>query len=128
MHLLVVEDDDIVRMLTVEVLEELEYTVMEAGNATEALAVLARLEQPLDLLLTDVGLPDMTGQALAQRARELRPSLPILFASGYADSLNVPDGMHMIGKPFSIYQLRDKVIEVLGDATETPAQDSLRSK
>ena len=116
MPLLVVEDDDIVRMLTVEVLDELGYTVLEAENATKALALLENPEQSLDLLLTDVGLPDMTGQELAGRARALRPLLPILFASGYADSLNVPEGMHMIGKPFSIDQLRDKVVGLIGEA------------
>jgi len=51
---------------------------------------------------------------LAGKARELRPLLPVLFASGYADSINVPEGMHLIGKPFSIDQLRDKVMAILG--------------
>ena len=43
-----------------------------------------------------------------------RPLLPVLFASGYAESFPVPEGMHMIGKPFSIDQLRDKLVEILG--------------
>jgi CheY-like chemotaxis protein len=51
----------------------------------------------------------MDGRELATQARMLRPELPILFASGYAENIEVPDGMHVIGKPFSIDQLRDKV-------------------
>ncbi|AGN79517.1 MULTISPECIES: response regulator [Pseudomonas] len=114
MHLLVVEDDDIVRMLMVEVLDELGYTVIEAEDGEAALQVLANPSQPLELMMTDVGLPDMRGDVLAGKARELRPLLPVLFASGYADSINVPEGMHLIGKPFSIDQLRDKVVAILG--------------
>ncbi|MFJ3073779.1 MULTISPECIES: response regulator [Pseudomonas] len=114
MHLLVVEDDDIVRMLMVEVLDELGYKAIEAENATSALRILEDPNQPLALLMTDVGLPDMRGEELAAKARALRPVLPVLFASGYAESLNVPEGMHMIGKPFSIEQLREKVVGILG--------------
>lgn len=116
MHLLVVEDDDIVRMLMVEVLDELGYTVIEAEDATAALQVLEDPAQALALMMTDVGLPDMRGEVLAQRARELRPLLPVLFASGYAENVNVPEGMHLIGKPFSIEQLRNKVVDILGTA------------
>jgi CheY-like chemotaxis protein len=114
MHLLVVEDDDIVRMLMVEVLDELGYMAIEAENATNALRILEDPDQPLALLMTDVGLPDMRGEELAAKARALRPLLPVLFASGYAESLNVPEGMYMIGKPFSIEQLREKVVGILG--------------
>ncbi|BAN53879.1 MULTISPECIES: response regulator [Pseudomonas] len=114
MHLLVVEDDDIVRMLMVEVLDELGYSVIEAEDAAAALRVLEDPNQTLALMMTDVGLPDMRGEVLAGKARELRPLLPVLFASGYADSINVPEGMHLIGKPFSIEQLRDKVVAMLG--------------
>ena len=114
MHLLVVEDDDIVRMLMVEVLDELGYLVIEAEDAAAALRVLEDPNQTLALMMTDVGLPDMRGEVLAGKARELRPLLPVLFASGYADSINVPEGMHLIGKPFSIDQLRDKVVAILG--------------
>ena len=116
MHLLVVEDDEIVRMLMLEVLGDLGYSVIEAENATAALEVLEDQRQPLALMMTDVGLPDMRGEALAAKARKLRPLLPVLFASGYAENITVPEGMHMIGKPFSIDQLRDKVQAILGTA------------
>jgi DNA-binding response OmpR family regulator len=111
--ILVVEDDNIVRMLIVDVLEELEYTVFEAADAESALAQLSDQGKTFDLLMTDQGLPDMKGVDLANRALELRPALPVLFASGYAENIEVPTGMHMIGKPFSIDQLRDKVRAIL---------------
>ncbi|WP_060486018.1 response regulator [Pseudomonas sp. NBRC 111123] len=114
MHLLVVEDDDIVRMLMLEVLDELGYSTIEAENATAALKIIEDTSQQLALLVTDVGLPDMRGEELAAKARAARPLLPVMFASGYAESFDVPEGMHLIGKPFTIDQLRDKVLEILG--------------
>ena len=101
--ILVVEDDAIVRMLIVDVLEE-------------ALAVVQNAAQVIDLMMTDVGLPDMDGKQLATKVRELRPALPILFASGYAENIEVPAGMQVIAKPFSIDQLRDKVKSMLPTA------------
>ncbi|WP_122663589.1 response regulator [Pseudomonas viridiflava] len=112
--ILVVEDDDIVRMLIVDVLEELEYNVIEAEDGEEALTVLQNGSSVIDLMMTDLGLPGMNGKDLANKSRELYPSLPILFASGYAENIDVPAGMHSIGKPFSIDQLRDKVKSILG--------------
>jgi len=112
--ILVVEDDDIVRMLIVDVLEELEYTVLEAADGGEALTFVENDAQTIDLMMTDKGLPDIDGVQLAKKARQLRPQLPVLFASGYSENIEVPAGMHSIGKPFSIDQLRDKVKSVLG--------------
>ncbi len=111
--ILVVEDDAIVRMLIVDVLEELEFTVVEAADAEEALKIVENASQVIDLMMTDVGLPDMDGKQLATKVRELRPALPILFASGYAENIDVPPGMQVIAKPFSIDQLRDKVKSML---------------
>jgi CheY-like chemotaxis protein len=113
--ILVVEDDDIVRMLIVDVLEELEFKVLEADGSEQALEILKKRDQHIDLMMTDVGLPGMDGRELADKARALRPALPIMFASGYAENIDVPDGMHLIGKPFSIDQLRDKVKGILGN-------------
>ncbi|UST77414.1 response regulator [Pseudomonas siliginis] len=111
--ILVVEDDSIVRMLIVDVLEELDYKVVEADGSEQALAFLQDQSQQIDLMMTDVGLPGMDGRELAGEARKLRPALPILFASGYAENIDVPSDMHVIGKPFSIDQLRDKVKGIL---------------
>ena len=111
--ILVVEDDDIVRMLIVDVLEELEYQVLEANGCEQALAFLRDEARPIALMMTDVGLPVMDGRELARQARLARPALAVLFASGYVESIDVPEGMAVIGKPFSIDQLRDKVRSIL---------------
>ncbi|SDT07190.1 Response regulator receiver domain-containing protein [Pseudomonas sp. Z003-0.4C(8344-21)] len=111
--ILVVEDDAIVRMLIVDVLEELEYRVVEADGGEQALEVLQDQTRQINLMMTDVGLPGMDGRELAKEARKLRPALKVLFASGYAESIDVPEDMHMIGKPFSIDQLRDKVKKII---------------
>jgi CheY-like chemotaxis protein len=111
--ILVVEDDNIVRMLIVDVLEELEFKVLEADGSEQALEVLQDATKEVDLMMTDVGLPGMDGRELADEARKLRPALPILFASGYAENIDAPADMHVIGKPFSIDQLRDKVKSIL---------------
>lgn len=111
--ILVVEDDSIVRMLIIDVLEELEFNVLEADGSEQALEILEDEKQHIDLMMTDVGLPGMDGRELAMKAHVLRPVLPILFASGYAESIEVPEGMHVIGKPFSIDQLRDKVRSII---------------
>ena len=114
--ILVVEDDAIVRMLIVDVLEELEFKVLEADGSEKAIPLLADTSSTIDLLMTDVGLPRMNGRELAEKARELRPLLPILFASGYAENLELGHNMQVIGKPFSIDQLRDTVKNILSEA------------
>jgi CheY-like chemotaxis protein len=112
--ILVVEDDAIVRMLIVDVLEELEYRVIEAEDGEQAIEVLKDLAQAVQMMMTDVGLPGVDGYELARQALALRPGLPILIASGYGDSVSAPAGSQVLGKPFSIDDLRDKVQEMLG--------------
>ena len=97
-------------------LEELEFKVLEADGCEQALAFLNDEDQHIDLMMTDVGLPVMNGRELAEKARELRPMLPILFASGYAENLELGHNMQVISKPFSIDQLRDKVKNILSEA------------
>jgi CheY-like chemotaxis protein len=87
--------------------------VLEADGCEKALEFINDKDQYIDLMMTDVGLPVMDGRELAKQARMLRPELPILFASGYAESIEVPANMQVIGKPFSIDQLRDKVKGIL---------------
>lgn len=107
--ILLVEDDEVVRTLTSELLAELNYRVFEAEDAPEALAIL-RSEQPLDLLMTDICLPGMSGYRLMALARQLRPTLRGLFASGYGDSVEFAEGdaqqVATICKPYSPALLR----------------------
>lgn len=118
-RILLVEDSEVVRMLTVEVLEELDYSVIEAAEAQQALQIL-RSDEHIDLLMTDIGLPGMNGQELAVAARQLRPDLKVLYASGYAESVEIDKNepatrTDIIGKPFSLDALRDKVQGMLGN-------------
>jgi len=85
LRILVVDDVSLVRMGTVAMVEELGHIVVaEAGSGAQALALL-REAGSVDLLLTDQAMPGMTGQQLAEAAREMRPGLPVLLATGYAD-------------------------------------------
>lgn len=121
--ILVVEDDDIVRMLMVDVLEELEFKVIEADGWDPAIGALAG-DQTIDLLVTDVGLGDAkerTGLDLAREALQLRPGMPVLIASGYGNTLDVPEGAKLLSKPFSIDTLRDTVRDALAPQRATNA-------
>jgi len=117
-NLLIVEDDTGVRTLTTQVLRDAGWTVFEAGNPADALAIAARESQPLDLLLTDVVLPGINGTDLADRLRALRPELRVLFMSGYTPeeviaSTAVPIAGQLLRKPFMPATLRDRVAQVL---------------
>ena len=120
-HVLLVEDDDVVRFLTVEILEEFGYRVQACGEAGGALDVL-RSDAPCDLLMTDVGLPGLGGRELVEAARELRPSLPVLFASGYSEQGLLDDIRRQyphapadsIVKPFDLDLLAQRLGELTG--------------
>ncbi|MGA0603236.1 PAS domain S-box protein [Caulobacter sp. KR2-114] len=115
---LLVEDDPQVRVLVRTVLEELGYRATEAVDSRQALAILDTAG-PLNLLITDVGLPGMNGRQLAEIARARRPDLPVLFMTGYAAgaaerSAFLMPGMQMISKPFALETLAKVLRETLG--------------
>jgi PAS domain S-box-containing protein len=97
LHLLVVDDDALVRLNTAAMLEDLGHTVVEAASGQEALALLE--ENAFDLLITDQAMPKMTGVQLAAVVQSNYPHLPILIATGYAE---LPDGIDLprLSKPF----------------------------
>ena len=108
------DDDDAVRALAARVLEDEGFVVIEAAGPTEALAVCER-QECIDLLLTDVVMPGMNGRELARRVAALRPGLPVLFVSGYDDSL-ADGGVSVepfLAKPFSPAVLAARVRELL---------------
>ncbi len=110
---LVVEDEPVVRDLIVEVLNELGYRVLQAGDGPSGLAVL-RSPERIDLLVTDVGLPGLNGRHLADAARVTRPELKVLFITGYAETAAVTSGfldcgMAMLTKPFSTDALTARI-------------------
>jgi len=115
---LVVEDEPDLRKLITSILEQAGYTVLSAGDPEEALRLAAAQPGALDLLLTDVVLPRMSGRQLAERLRERQPSLRVLYMSGYADRAVVHNGiLHeeatFLEKPFTKHALLAKVRELL---------------
>jgi CheY-like chemotaxis protein len=116
---LVVEDEPGVRMLVTDLLDELGYTAIEAGDGAEGIARL-QAEGRIDLLITDVGLPGgMNGRQVADTARELRPGLPVLFITGFAENAVVGDGpldegMELLAKPFTIDALAARITRLVG--------------
>jgi signal transduction histidine kinase/CheY-like chemotaxis protein len=116
---LVVEDELPIRMVIADVLSDLGYTVLEAGDGRSGLKVL-EAGTLVDLLITDVGLPGGTnGRQLADAARQQRPDLKVLFITGYAESAAVRNGlveqgMQVMTKPFALEALAAKIEGILG--------------
>jgi len=116
---LLVEDESSVRMLIADVLQELGYAAVEAPDAETALPVLAS-DRRLDLMITDVGLPGLSGRQLADIAREHRPDLKVLFVTGYAGHAArhadfLAPGMQMVTKPFSLEAVAVTIREMIED-------------
>ncbi|MCU1238174.1 MAG: sensor hybrid histidine kinase [Candidatus Solibacter sp.] len=115
---LVVEDQEDVRRLTVLILKSLGYDVLEAADANEAMAVSEGFRGTIRLMLTDVIMPGMNGRQLAERMAVLRPEMKVVFMSGYTDRIMSPNGVldssvAYLQKPFSSEQLSAKVRQVL---------------
>jgi len=112
--ILFVDDDPLIAMSTTEMLEDLGHRVIGANSGLHALDIL-RSAQPIDLMMTDHVMPGMTGIELAAASREVRPALPILLATGYAE---LPEGAQVdlprLAKPYHQDQLRDRLDQLLG--------------
>jgi PAS domain S-box-containing protein len=118
--ILFVDDDPLIAMSTIEMLEDLGHQVISASSGLHALDII-RSGQPIDLMLTDHVMPGMTGVELAAASRQLRPSLPILLATGYAElsgatQLDLP----RLAKPYHQDQLRDRLDQLLGGDAHEP--------
>ena len=119
--ILVVEDDDDVRIYTVDSLRELGYRVLEAHDGASALRLLERQDEAPRLLLTDVVMPGMSGRELADQARVLYPDMQILYTTGYARNAIVhggrlDPGVELLPKPFTFEALAGKIREVIEKA------------
>ena len=116
--ILLVEDEAIIRHLLREGLSQNGYNVFEAADGTQAIAICERLDRPIDLLITDVVMPLMSGPQLARRIASVRPDLPVLLISGYADQALIHQGLREPGtaflqKPFTPNALARRVRELL---------------
>jgi signal transduction histidine kinase/ActR/RegA family two-component response regulator len=118
--ILVVDDEADVREVTTNILRELGYTVIHASRASEALTTL-RANPNIDLMFTDIMMPEMNGDSLAVEAIREHPGLKVLFASGYAHNAFARNrvfdaGQDFLMKPFSVEHLATKVASVLAKA------------
>jgi two-component system, cell cycle sensor histidine kinase and response regulator CckA len=117
-RIMLVEDDDPVRMFAARALRSKGYTVVEAKSGETALEQIRGAADTIDLLITDVVMPDIDGPRLVREVRELDPSITVIFISGYAEDafrqrLDSERDIHFLAKPFSLKQLAMKVKEVL---------------
>ena len=115
---LVVEDDEDVRAYLVETLRELDYSVLAAQDAKGGLGYLEHEATRIDLLLTDVVLPGMSGRELARAATEARPALKVLFMTGYSRNAifhhgRLDPGVELIQKPITQQQLTARIRALL---------------
>ncbi|MBV9905328.1 MAG: response regulator, partial [Alphaproteobacteria bacterium] len=122
--ILLVEDEEAVRSFAARALKMRGYSVLEAGGGEEALEIVKAAKTPIDLLITDVVMPNMDGPTLVRHVKRLKPDMAVIFMSGYAEEAfrrNDEDasGLHFLPKPFGLKQLAAKVKEVLSGA---PAQ------
>ena len=117
---LVVDDEPVIRMLILELLEELGYAALEAANGAAGLALLQSAAR-IDLVVTDVGLPGgMNGRQMVDAARVARPELKVLFITGYAETAvigqgQLQPGMHIMTKPFAMEGLASRIKAIIAD-------------
>jgi CheY-like chemotaxis protein len=116
---LVVEDEELVREFTVELLGEFGYRVLAAANGREAMQLIEDSSAKIDLLFTDIVMPgELDGFALAREARRCRPTLPVLYTSGYTNRSadNVVEALGpLVAKPYRPEQLRIEIQRALGE-------------
>jgi two-component system cell cycle sensor histidine kinase/response regulator CckA len=118
-RVLLVEDEDVVRNFAVRALSRQGYEVLEAGTGVEALEVVAREKGRIDIVVSDVIMPEMDGPTLLKELRKTIPDLKFIFVSGYPDdafkkSLDENESYAFLPKPFTLPQLAAKVKEQLG--------------
>jgi DNA-binding response OmpR family regulator len=114
-----VEDEPVIREMVAKMLRIQGYQVLEANDGFEAVRLAQELDGPLNLLLTDVIMPRINGKDLADKLKESRPNLKVLFMSGYSDEMIarhgvLEPGVALIEKPFDSHSLAHKVRQVLG--------------
>ncbi len=114
--ILLVEDEDPVRMFATRALSNKGYTVHAADSGEAGLAIIQEKQDEIDLIITDVVMPVMDGPTLVRRARVILPTVPVIFVSGYAEDVVrkdlEADDVHFLAKPFSLKDLSERVKEI----------------
>lgn len=119
--ILVVDDEQAVRELVRRLAERAGYRVKEAASAENALDILHGADPPLNLMLTDIVMPGMNGLALAAKAHVLRPEMPVIFMSGFANQFQDElVGTVCLRKPFKAVELLTAIEGVIGPPSRTP--------
>jgi two-component system, cell cycle sensor histidine kinase and response regulator CckA len=121
--LLLVEDEDVVRSFLKQLLEACGYKVIATADGASALELCQKSSEPIDLLITDVVMPQMGGRQLAEKLVEFMPQLPVLFVSGYTDDALVRESVldadvDFIKKPFTLEHVSRKVRELLDSSKQ----------
>jgi DNA-binding NtrC family response regulator len=116
---LVVEDDSMLRLMATQMLEKIGYRVIQAETPHSALSICGDPGTHIDLVLSDVVMPEMNGMELAKGIAGLRPGTKVLFMTGYsadiiAKRIPTDEGMHYIQKPFDMQGLQAKILEIRG--------------
>jgi two-component system cell cycle sensor histidine kinase/response regulator CckA len=116
--ILLVEDEEGVRSVLSELLTGLGYTVIQAGNGVEAVRIATSHAGPIDLVVTDMVMPEMSGQELGRSLAKLRPDLRILYMSAFASNIYAPSALanalaDFISKPFDLEDFVVKVRELM---------------
>ena len=119
--ILLVEDEEAVRSFAARALKLRGYNVIEAAGGEEALEIVRSARTPIDLIITDVVMPNMDGPTLVRHVRKLKPEIRIIFMSGYAEEAfrrndEKAEELHFLPKPFGLKQLAAKVKDVLSHA------------
>ncbi|AGS22200.1 sensor histidine kinase/response regulator hybrid protein [Rhizobium etli bv. mimosae str. Mim1] len=124
LKILLVDDDTLIAMSSVEMLEDLGHDVVEANSGSQALDLI-RSGGHFDVMITDYSMPGMTGAQLAQAVRTVRPALPIVLATGYAD---LPAGVEVdlprLAKPYNQAQLAKEIHKALASETDMPLKSA----
>ncbi|VAW19761.1 Sensory box histidine kinase/response regulator [hydrothermal vent metagenome] len=128
-RILIVEDDEIVRAISVRTLRTTGYEVFEADGGDEALEVLDEIDNKIDLMISDVMMPGMDGPSLLVEVRKRLPDLKVIFVSGFArmemrDGLADDRSVEFLPKPYNFDQINSKVKEVLSGASQSEGSDS----
>jgi len=118
--ILLVEDEDAVRMFSSRALRDKGYRIIEASNGESALEFIQKNATTIDLVITDVVMPKMDGPTLMEHIKKLNPKMKIIFISGYTEdsfrnSLANDAQVHFLSKPFNLKELAGKVKEVMGN-------------
>lgn len=116
--ILLVEDEEPLRKVILELLAQIGYKVLSASNGKEAMQVSARYPDQIDLLITDVIMPEVSGPELAKELCAARSNLKVIYISGFTDGSLSPEGVLepntvLVNKPFSVRVLSAKMREVL---------------